>query len=82
MPHLRNVLLLNQKLGISILCFNGYNKFLQCKFVLFIAIWELHFVAIHRSWRGVLGTTLCDKVCQWLVTVQWFPPPIKLPATI
>ena len=19
-----------------------------------------------RSWRGVLGTTLCDKVCQWL----------------
>lgn len=34
MPHLQNVLLLNQKLGILILCFNGYNKFLQCKFVL------------------------------------------------
>ena len=21
-----------------------------------------------RSWWGVLDTTLCDKVCQWLVT--------------
>ena len=31
-----------------------------------------------RSWRGVHvpNTTLCDKVC------QWFPPPIKLTATI
>jgi len=41
-----------------------------------------------RSWRGVLDTTLCDKVCQWLVTGRWFsrgtpfPPPIKLTATI
>ena len=26
-----------------------------------------------RSWRGVLDTTLCDKVCQWLATGQWFP---------
>ena len=26
-----------------------------------------------RSWRGVLDTTLCDKVCQWL-TGQWFSP--------
>ena len=25
-----------------------------------------------RSWRGVLKTTLCDKVCQCLVTGQWF----------
>ena len=23
-------------------------------------------------WRGVLDTTLCDKVCQWLATGQWF----------
>jgi hypothetical protein len=21
-------------------------------------------------------TTLCDKVCQWLATSRWFPPPI------
>jgi hypothetical protein len=26
------------------------------------------------SWRGVLATTLCDKVCQWLATCQWFSP--------
>ena len=36
--------------------------------------------------RGVLDTTLCDKVCQWLATGRWFfpvtPPPIKLTATI
>jgi hypothetical protein len=25
-----------------------------------------------RSWWGVLDTTLCDKVCQWLVTGWWF----------
>jgi hypothetical protein len=24
------------------------------------------------SWWGVLNTTLCDKVCQWLVTGWWF----------
>jgi len=34
------------------------------------------------SWRGVLDTTLCNKVCQWLATVVQFPPPIKLTATI
>ena len=25
-----------------------------------------------RSWRDVIDTTLCDKVCQWLATGQWF----------
>ena len=25
-----------------------------------------------RSWWGVLDTTLCDKVCQWLATGLWF----------
>ena len=24
--------------------------------------------------RGVLDTTLCDKVCQWLVSGRWFSP--------
>ena len=24
--------------------------------------------------RGVLGTTLYDKVCQWFVAVRWFSP--------
>jgi hypothetical protein len=27
-----------------------------------------------RSWRDVLDTTLCDKVCQWLATGRWFSP--------
>jgi hypothetical protein len=27
-----------------------------------------------RSWRGVLDTTLCNKVCQWLATSRWFFP--------
>ena len=26
------------------------------------------------SWHGVLDTTLCDKVCQWLETCRWFSP--------
>jgi hypothetical protein len=26
------------------------------------------------SWQGVLDTTLCDKVCQWLTTSRWFSP--------
>ena len=27
-----------------------------------------------RLWWGVLDTTLCDKVCQWLATGRWFSP--------
>ena len=30
--------------------------------------------------RGVLPTTLCNKVCQWPATGRWFSPPIKLTA--
>ena len=26
------------------------------------------------SWRGVLDTTLYDKVCQWLAVGRWFSP--------
>ena len=32
------------------------------------------FLILFRSWRGVLDTTLCDKVCQWLMTGRWFSP--------
>jgi hypothetical protein len=28
----------------------------------------------HCSWQGVLDTTLCDKICQWLATGRWFSP--------
>ena len=27
-----------------------------------------------HSWQGVLKTTLCDKVCQWLAAGLWFSP--------
>ena len=48
-----------------------------------------YFHSTCSSWRGVLDTTLCDKVCQRLATrrcfysdTRRFPPPIKLTATI
>ena len=34
------------------------------------------------SWRGVLDTTLCDKVCQWLATGHWFSPGTLVSSTI
>jgi hypothetical protein len=27
-----------------------------------------------RTWRGVLGSTLCDEVCQRLHAGRWFSP--------
>ena len=35
-----------------------------------------------RSWKSVLDTTLCDKVCQWLVTGLWFSPASSTNKTI
>jgi hypothetical protein len=29
----------------------------------------------------VLDATLCDKVCQWLATGQWFSPAISVSST-
>ena len=34
-----------------------------------------------RSWRGVLDTTLCDKVCQWLAAGWWFSPGTPVSST-
>jgi len=31
--------------------------------------------------RGVLDTTLCDQVCQWLATGQWFSPGTPVSST-
>ena len=31
--------------------------------------------------RGVLDTTLCDKVCQWFVAGQWFFPGAPVSST-
>jgi hypothetical protein len=43
--------------------------------VVWISLWCLTAIrAYHHksSWQVVLDTTLCDKVCQWLVTGRWF----------
>ena len=34
-----------------------------------------------RSWRSVLDTTLCDKVCQWLATGWWFSQGTPVPSS-
>jgi hypothetical protein len=31
--------------------------------------------------RGVLDTTLCDQVCQWLAAGRWFSPDIPVSST-
>ena len=33
------------------------------------------------SWRGVLDTTLCDKVCLWLPKDRWFSPDTPVSST-
>ena len=46
-------------------------------FIAQVAISAYHLLSCEfepRSWRGVFDTTLCDKVCQWLATGQWFSP--------
>ena len=35
----------------------------------------------HCSWKGVLDTTLYDKVCQWLATGQRFSPGTPVSST-
>ena len=34
-----------------------------------------------HSWRGVLNTTLCDQVYQWLVAGLWFSPSTPISST-
>ena len=50
----------------ELLCNNSY-LWNQCLWLLTLR------VRIPLRW-GVLDTTLCDKVCQWLATGQWFSP--------
>ena len=49
----------------------------HCRFTTTYAISAYHHYSCEfepRTWRGVLDTTLCDKVCQWLKTGRWFSP--------
>jgi hypothetical protein len=34
-----------------------------------------------RSWRGVLDTALCDKVCLWLAADRWLCPDTPVSST-
>jgi hypothetical protein len=34
-----------------------------------------------RSWPGLLDTTICDKVCQWLAAGRWFSPGTPVSST-
>jgi hypothetical protein len=34
-----------------------------------------------HSWQGVIDTTLCDKVCQWLAAILWFSPGTPVSST-
>jgi hypothetical protein len=59
---------------------NMYKKcYIKIK-VLYQYIWYSYGQLLNTLWvqtylrRGVLDTTLCDKVCQWLLTGQWFSP--------
>jgi len=34
-----------------------------------------------RPWRGILDTTLCYKICQWLASEWWFSPGTAVSST-
>ena len=69
-----------------------YYYLAECMLVCFIYITWVHIKHCCElescSWGGVFDTTLCDKVCQWIVQVggfllvHRFPQPVKLTATI
>ena len=46
-----------------------------------------HYISLLTLWVRtplrwcVLDTTLCDKVCQWLATGEWFSPGTLVPST-
>ena len=44
-------------------------------------IWWVDLYWIYNQWRGVLDTTLCDKVCQWLATCRCCSPGIPVSST-
>jgi hypothetical protein len=69
---------INQLWGWAIgIRFPTYFSWEECLFTTTCAISAYHHYSCEFepcSWRGVLDTTLCDKVCQWLASGQWFSP--------
>ena len=47
----------------------------ECDLLRYNTIWHTNYNQLEsRSWRGLLDTTLCNKVRQLLATGQWFSP--------
>jgi hypothetical protein len=52
-----------------------------CLIFLLFSLLEQYPICAFRSMWGVLDTTLCDKVCQWLATGRWFSPGTPVSST-
>ena len=53
-------------------------------FITTIAISAYHRLSCEfesSSWRGVLDTTLCDKICLWLAADRWFSTGTQVSST-
>jgi len=59
--------------------------YLKAGAIVVLIVWIYNYLCNHcrsplKLWvriplrRGILYTTLCEKVCQWLATGQWFSP--------
>jgi hypothetical protein len=62
-------------------CLGAVVIFIVVGFTTIYAISAFHCEFEFRSLRGVLDTTLCDEVCQWLATNQWFSPGTPVSST-
>jgi hypothetical protein len=54
---------------------------LKCNFIFFQFQSVPVTIEVGSSWRGVLDTTLCNKICQWLATGRWFSPNTPVSST-
>ena len=70
-------------LHCSVPSLSTHNKLLFIKsHVYFPYAWTLSIILqIYTLSQGVLYTTLCDKVCQWLAACQWFSPGTPISST-
>ena len=50
------------------------NTFLSTTFGKSYILYDWSYEFEFHTWRGVLETTVCDKVCRWLATGRWFSP--------
>jgi hypothetical protein len=68
-----------------IIIFLDINNLIIC--VVVVIVWNQYLSRLTlwvriRSWRGVMNTTLCDKVCQWLAAGRWLSPCTPVSSTI